>query len=132
MTFSFGKRFENETLRELSRDVFRRSAIIFALGLFLSLFPRFDFANLRYVGVLPRIAIVYLIASLLFLHLSRRALVWVTTGLLLGYWALMSLFPVPGSGAGVLEPSGNFSAWLDGYLVTRQQGKMQIPKFTQG
>jgi len=89
MTFSFGKRMGTESKKELHRDVLRQAAIIYALGLLLSLFPRFDFANLRYVGVLPRISLVYLVASILMLHLSRRALAWVTAGLWLGYqrWA---------------------------------------------
>ena len=117
MTFSFGKRLDSETKSELYLDVLRRSAIIYALGLFLSLFPYFEFDRLRYVGVLPRIALVYLVASLLFLNLSRRALAQVTGGILVGYWALMALFPVPGSGTGVLEPDGNFAHWLDRLLV---------------
>lgn len=117
MTFSFGKRLQTELKRELHRDVIRRATIIFCLGLLLSLFPRFDFANLRYVGVLPRIAIVYLIASILFLNLSRRALAWVAGGLLTGYWALLTLVPVPGVGAGVLTPDGNLAAWIDSFLV---------------
>ena len=40
----------------------------FALGIFLSLFPDFDFYNLRFVGVLQRIALVYLICSILYLN----------------------------------------------------------------
>ena len=117
MTFSFARRRVSESKGELYRDIVRRSAIIFALGLFLALFPRFDFGELRVVGVLQRIAIVYLIASLLYLNLSRRALVWTTLGILLGYWALMSRFPVPGVGPGVLQPDQNFAHWLDRFLV---------------
>lgn len=117
MVFSFAKRSQRETPGELHRDILKRSAIILALGLLLSLYPLFDFANLRYVGVLQRIAIVYLLASLLFLNLSRQALAWVTAGLLVGYWLLMTKVPVPEHGAGVLTPEGNFAAWLDGHLV---------------
>ena len=50
MTFSFGKRMARESKRELLLDTLRRSTIIFALGILLSLFPRFDFANLRFGG----------------------------------------------------------------------------------
>jgi predicted acyltransferase len=38
-------------------------------------------------------------------------------GLLLGYWALMTLVPVPGVGPGVLEPGLNLSNWLDLRLI---------------
>ena len=116
ITFSFGKR-RSISKGGLYRGVFRRSLVIYGLGLFLSAFPNFDVANLRYVGVLARISIVYLITSLLVINLSRRALAWVTVSLLLGYWAVMTLVPVPGHGAGVLTQEGNLAAWVDGFVV---------------
>jgi predicted acyltransferase len=117
MTFSFARRLEQGDKRQLLRSVLRRSLIILLLGLFLSALPYFDLANLRYVGVLQRIAVVYLAASLIVLNLSRRAQAWVTLGLLLGYWAVMKLVPVPGVGAGVLTPEGNLAAWIDQFVV---------------
>src|SRR5918999_1761524 len=47
-------------------SIFRRAAIIFALGLFLAGYPRFDLATWRIPGVLQRIAICYLIGALLY------------------------------------------------------------------
>ncbi|NNM04539.1 MAG: hypothetical protein HKO65_05500 [Gemmatimonadetes bacterium] len=38
-------------------------------------------------------------------------------GLLLGYWALMTLAPVPGYGAGDLSPDGNLAAYLDRLIL---------------
>src|SRR6187455_2851741 len=37
--------------------ILRRTALIFALGLFLALFPRFGLTNLRIMGVLQRLAL---------------------------------------------------------------------------
>jgi len=37
-----------------------------------SAFPDFDLGNLRYVGVLPRIAVIYLVTSLLVLLYRRQ------------------------------------------------------------
>ena len=71
--------------------------------------------------MLQRIAVVYLAASLILLHLSRRAQAWTAGVLLLGYWAAMSLIPVPGSGTGVLTAEGNLAAYIDSYLLP---GKM--------
>ena len=51
--------------------IFKRSAIIFLLGIFLALFPKFDFENLRIVGVLQRIALVYLVCAILYLNTSH-------------------------------------------------------------
>ena len=117
MSFSFAKRLEASDRSHLYRQVFRRSAIIYGLGLLLSAFPDFDIGNLRYVGVLPRIALVYLATSLIVLNLSRRAQVWVFAGILLVYWGLMKLVPVPGFGAGVLTPEGNLAGWIDSVVL---------------
>ena len=94
-----------------------RSVILVALGLFLAGFPSFDFATIRIPGVLQRIAVCYLAAALLFVATWRRHPVAVTTAvlvsLLLGYWALMVLVPVPGFGAGDLGKEGNLAAYID-------------------
>jgi len=93
--------------------ILRRTAILFALGLLINGFPSFDLADLRIMGVLQRIAIAYLLASIAVLHLSRRGL-WIVSGvILLGYWAAMQWVPVPGFGAGDLTPEGNLAAHLD-------------------
>ena len=93
--------------------VVRRSAIIFGLGLFLQALPSFNWATLRIPGVLQRIALCYLAAGVLFLVTSWRTQAVVTAGLLLGYWAVMILVPVPGYGAGDLSPAGNLAAYVD-------------------
>src|ERR1700761_3782855 len=46
---------------------FRRAAILFALGIFIHGFPHYPLATLRIYGVLQRIAICYLLASMLYL-----------------------------------------------------------------
>ena len=103
--------------RGLVAKIVKRALIIYALGIFLTLFPKFDFANLRYVGVLPRIAAVYLVCSLLFLRLSWRSIAWLSVFILVGYWLAMVLIPVPGVGAANLAPGTNLAAWLDELLV---------------
>jgi predicted acyltransferase len=91
--------------------------IILALGWFLSLFPYFNFAKLRIPGVLPRIAVVYCFASIITLNTSIKAQAWITASLLLIYWGLMKLVPVPGYGAGDLSVDGNLAAYVDNYLL---------------
>src|SRR5207237_300102 len=76
--------------------VLRRAAVIFALGIVLNGLPGFDWATIRIPGVLQRIAVCYLIAALLFLTTGWRTQAIVTAALLLGYWAAMTLVPVPG------------------------------------
>ena len=47
-------------------SILRRSALIFALGLFLAGYPRFDVTRWRIPGVLQRIAVCYLFAAVAF------------------------------------------------------------------
>src|SRR4051812_9801377 len=103
--------------RDLYVKIIRRTVIIFALGLFLVGFPHFNFATTRIPGVLQRIAVCYLIASLIFLNTKWRAQALIAAALLLIYWAVMKLIPVPGFGAGNLEMEGNLAAYVDRQLL---------------
>jgi len=98
---------------DVAAKIVRRSVIIFGLGLLLHAVPDFDFANLRIPGVLQRIAACYLVAALLFLWTGWRVQAAVIAVLLVGYWAALTLVPVPGFGAGNLDPEGNLAAYLD-------------------
>ena len=112
-----GRLERGEAHGPLLGKVVRRSLILIGLGLFLAAFPRFDIGAMRFPGVLQRIGLVYLVASLIVLELKPRTQVAVTVGILLAYWALMTLVPVPGYGAGNLSPDGNLGAFLDRTLL---------------
>jgi predicted acyltransferase len=100
--------------RDLYVKILRRSAIIFALGLFLAGFPFFDLTTIRIPGVLQRIAVCYLLASLIFLNTDWRRQAYVFAGLLLAYWAVLTLVPVPGYGLGDLgSKEWNIAAYVD-------------------
>jgi predicted acyltransferase len=107
--------------KKMRKKIWIRSIKIFALGLLLNLFPEFNFAELRIPGVLQRIAIVYLASALIFLSTDWKAQLKIAAALLVGYWLAMMLIPVPGLGAGVLEPGQNLAAWIDSMLMP---GKM--------
>lgn len=118
MTLSFAARMKRgESRGALLRHVLERSAIIFGLGLFLHAFPFFRFATLRIPGVLQRIAVCYLFASLVVLGARRAGRVAAIAALLVGYWALMTYVPVPGYGIGRLDPDGNLAAYVDRWLM---------------
>ena len=123
MTYSFGKLIERGATRsELLLKAFKRSALIFAMGLTIAgfaspegLFAGYQLEHLRVPGVLQRIAMAYLVTSAIYLYTKSwksRAL-W-AAGILLAYWALMALVPVPGVGAPDFSGAGkNISNWLD-------------------
>ncbi len=107
----------------LAPHILTRSAILFGLGLFLAAFPfgllgpGFSLETLRIPGVLQRIALCFLIASPFVRYCRWRGQVLAALGLLAGYAALLLAVPVPGHGAGVLEPIGNLPGWLDAWLL---------------
>jgi predicted acyltransferase len=112
-------------------SILRRAAIIFALGLFLAGYPRFNIERWRIPGVLQRIALCYLAAAATYRWTSGHrtqplALVVTAAALALGYWAVMMLVPVPGGVAGDLSPEGNLGAWLDRSLM---QGHLWRPRW---
>jgi predicted acyltransferase len=106
-------------LGPLHRQIIRRTLILLALGLLLSWFPLVgrDWSTIRIPGVLQRIAVVYLCASLAYLHLRPRARWLLSGGLLAAYWLALEWVPVPGHGAGELGPEGNLAAWVDSLVL---------------
>jgi predicted acyltransferase len=100
------------------RKIVIRTIKIFGLGLFLSLFPKFNIETVRIMGVLQRIALVYVFCSILYLKFTDKQLVISLIICLLIYYVLMTLVPVPGFGPPNLEPETNFGAWLDRTIIT--------------
>ncbi|MRX41699.1 DUF5009 domain-containing protein [Flavobacterium sp. LC2016-23] len=75
------------------------------------------YQDVRLPGVLQRIAVVYFVVSLLYLKTSQKTQIITGVVLLLGYWATMTLIPVPGIGEANLDKGTNLASWLDGVLL---------------
>jgi|SRR6185312_1030966 len=97
--------------------VLKRALLLYALGIVYYGGLSGDFDEIRYVGVLQRIAICYLAAAFLFLNMDWRGLVAATIALLAGYWAVMTFVPVPGVGVGSYAPDANLANWIDSQLL---------------
>lgn len=111
---ALSKRIEEGLTRDVYLKIFRRSLLIFLLGSFLHLFPYFDFGNWRIPGVLQRIAVCYLITSLIFLHTNWKQLTIISVILLLFYWLLITIVPVPGCDLTTIDDKAcNIAAYLD-------------------
>jgi predicted acyltransferase len=125
MTFSLSKYTpENKPTPAVYWRIFRRAAILFILGLLLNGFWNqgiwtFDFSSIRIMGVLQRISLAYLLASLAVLKLPRPGQWLLAGGLLLGYWLAMMYISVPDYGAGVLTREGNFGAYIDRLIIPK-------------
>ena len=116
--YSLGRKLErNESKRSLLPKILRRTIILFALGIFINGFPYFNLSTLRIMGVLQRIALCYLVASAIYLTLSQKKRIAITIILMVLYWILMTVVPVPGYGPGVLDKNGNLAAFIDRLLL---------------
>ncbi|RKY47868.1 MAG: DUF5009 domain-containing protein, partial [Candidatus Neomarinimicrobiota bacterium] len=117
IVFAFSKRLTlGQTKKDLYLKIVRRTLILFGLGLFLNGFPFFNLSTIRIPGVLQRIAITYFFASIIYLNFDIKVIYYITFGILAVYWIIMKTIPVPGYGAGVLEPVGNLCWYIDSHI----------------
>ena len=120
---------EHEGRAAAHLHVLRRAALLYVLGLIFYGGLSQHWSDIRFVGVLQRIAICYLFASLLFLNVGRRGLIVALVALLGGYWALMTFVPVPGIGPGSFSRDANLADWIDAhYLPGRLWDKTRDPE----
>jgi predicted acyltransferase len=125
MTFSLSKYTEdNKPTRAVYWRILRRAAILFGLGLLLNGFwnqgiGTFDLNSIRIMGVLQRISLTYLFASLVVLNLPRRGQWILAVVILIGYWLALMYVPVPDYGAGVLTREENFGAYIDRLIIPK-------------
>jgi predicted acyltransferase len=136
IVLAFTKKIEARVKKpQLYQEIFSRTCKLFALGLFLNLFtinllaPDHHWVtdtlfNVRVMGVLQRLAIVYAITSLLFLTVSNAALIAISLSTLIFYWLAMVYFPfsttingVTVDLTGTLEHGKNFAAYVDSVLI---------------
>jgi predicted acyltransferase len=118
IVLAYNKRLEAGAPKgEMYKKILWRGVKIFAVGLFLNLYPRFDFESIRIAGVLQRISIVFVVCAFLYLKTGWKAQAWTAAGILVLYWLAMVLIPVPGIGKASLEPGVNLAAWIDQQLL---------------
>lgn len=99
--------------------IIKRGFIIIGLGLFLNLFPYFDFTHVRIPGVLQRIGLVYIVCAILFLKTTRHTQYFIFWFLIIGYYIIMTFVPVPGVSELNLNKSTNLAAWIDRLIITQ-------------
>jgi len=93
LVFSLTKAVERAGRAEALRRVLGRAILLFLAGIFYSGGATNIWPGIRVLGVLNRIALAYLGASLLFCLFKPRALAGIVVGLLVGYWAMMTFVP---------------------------------------
>jgi len=132
ITLAFARRVEEGSVkRDQYLKVIKRTAIIFALGLFLNGFPYFQLGTIRIAGVLQRIAICYLIASLIFLRTKVRTQLLIALALLVIYWLVMTRLAAPGYVPVDLSKEGSVASFIDRVILRQhiwRQGRVYDPE----
>lgn len=121
--------------KDLYKTIFNRTWKLFGLGLILALLsinlfsPEHNWVNdtlfnVRWMGVLQRLALVYAITSLLYLHLDIKKLTITGIGILVLYWIIMKFLPFSAVINGVvtdltgsLEHGTSFAAYIDSIIL---------------
>jgi len=107
------------TRGQIVRHAAWRAVILVLLGIVVNSFPFFELEHMRFYGVLQRIAVCYFAVTLLYLWDRRvRSLVAVLVVVLVGYWMLLRLVPVPGAGmpgrdVPFMDVRQNLVSWID-------------------
>jgi predicted acyltransferase len=112
--------------KTLAGHVVLRTVKILVLQYILVYFPRMHWRGMRLYGVLPRIALCYLLAGLILIATLRmkslkvrvEVLAAVVIVLLVGYWVLLRWVPVPGLGMPgrdipFMDQNANLTSWID-------------------
>jgi predicted acyltransferase len=116
--FSFAKQqAQGKGKSDLYSKVLKRGFWIFVLGLIYNGSLHLDgWAHFRVMGVLQRIALTYMAAAFIYLCSNLRGRLLWACGLLISYWGMLSLIPVPGYGVN-MTPEGNLVGYLDRLLM---------------
>lgn len=94
MVFSLPKTLERDGRAAALWRILRRSLLLYVCGMFYHGGLSHHWPDVRFSGVLNRIAVTYLFAATLFCFFKTRGLVAICIGLLVGYWALMTFVPI--------------------------------------
>lgn len=124
MPFSYSKQLSAgaDAKKKIYRSLVKRTILLLLLGMIVNgLLHWKSYEETRFASVLGRIALSCFFAALIYLNSSFRwRIAWFLL-ILLGYWLVMMVIPVPGFGAGSLTAEGNVAAWIDQLLLP---GKM--------
>lgn len=94
IVFSVTRMVERDGLAAAVKRIFIRSLILYLFGLLVYGGISKGVDQIRWLGVLQRIALCYFFTSLIFCAVRLRGLLVICASLLIGYWALVTFVPV--------------------------------------
>ena len=117
IALSLPRLVEREGRARAHARVLRRALLLYLLGFIYYGGVSDRWEDVRWLGILQRIALCYLFAALIFMNFNLRGMIAAGVALLVGYWALMTFVPVPGVGAGSFAPDANLANWIDAHYL---------------
>lgn len=120
MVYSYRKRLSKDNSKvKLWKHIIIRFAWLWVLGMVVQgNLLSYDINELKlYSNTLQAIAAGYLIASIIILYANVFYQVLITIVLMILYWLLLALIPVPGFGSGQYTPEGNFAIFIDKLIL---------------
>jgi predicted acyltransferase len=117
------KPYDHTLSRALLLKILRRGAVIYALGLALNAWvaSSLDPSSIRIMGILPRIALGYTVASVIVLRFRVRTAIAIAILILVAYWAALLVF----GGDDPYSLHGNLDRRFDIAVL----GEAHVPKF---
>ena len=94
LVFSLSRTIEREGKAAALKRVFFRTLILYVFGLLVYDGISKGLDQVRWLGVLQRIALAYFFASLIFCFFRLRGVILTCVCLLAGYWALTTFVPI--------------------------------------
>lgn len=113
IVFSLSKILESHNKKYVYQKVIKRFILLYILGVIYYGGISGGVDGIRLMGVLQRLALVYLVTSILFIHFEYKGLIAVFSILLLSYWVLLSFIPVPDTGEVSFSMGKNWANWID-------------------
>ncbi|RJP67693.1 MAG: DUF5009 domain-containing protein [Ignavibacteriales bacterium] len=105
------------TKKKIMLKISQRVLLLIIFGVIYNGLYDLTLSNIRFASVLGQIGIAYFFAAIIYLYSNwEKQIIW-TVGILLGYWAVQVLIPVPGYGAGVLTSEGSINSFIDRLLM---------------
>lgn len=119
IVYAIGSKKDDKTLhKQIILKALWRSVKIYIIYVIIHFLFAFNFHHFRILGVLPRIAIVFIICAVIYVKTNFKTWRWLFAIILIAYCFLMTVVPVPGYGYAILEPGKNLAAWLDNIILT--------------
>lgn len=111
MRFSFAP-FNYTLTADLRNKILKRGFMLFIISYLIHNFPyiHFSLSHMRILGVLQRLSIGYMATSFIILTVPKKYILYITIGILLGYWLIMGIF-------GNYDETTNAVLYLDRWLL---------------